>query len=211
MNFYPGEMSRWSRHELLVSLINPRPIAWVTTVGEDGILNAAPFSFFMPVGMDPPTLAFSLTGRRGGVKKDTLRNIEFNGEFVVNVVTPELAERMNTCGFDFPPSVNEIERAGLGTVPSEKVKPPRLAETPASLECCLDRIVQVGEEGVGATLIIGQVLVAHVPDEVCVDGEVDCSRLTLLSRLGSKYYCAPRDIFIMERHREEADGGRAAA
>ena len=211
MKFYPSEMARWSRHELLVALINPRPIAWVTTVGEDGILNAAPFSFFMPVGMDPPTLAFSLTGRRGGVKKDTHRNIEFSGEFVVNMVTPELAERMNICGFDFPPSVNEIERAGLSTVPSEKVKPPRLAETPASLECRLDRIVQIGEEGVGATLIIGQVLVAHVPDEVIRDGEVDCSRLTLLSRLGGEYYSAPRDIFQMERHREEPDGGGTAA
>ncbi|MFQ5827293.1 MAG: flavin reductase family protein [Dehalococcoidia bacterium] len=211
MKFYPGEMARWSRHELLVALINPRPIAWVTTVGEDGTPNAAPFSFFMPVGMEPPALAFSLVSRRGGQKKDTLRNIELTGDFVVNVVTPELAERMNITGFDFPPSVSELARAGLTPIPSERVRPPRIAESPASLECRLERIVQVGEEGVGASIIIGQVLVAHVPDELCREGEVDCTQLRLLSRLGGEYYCYPQNIFQMERHREEPDAGGSSA
>jgi flavin reductase (DIM6/NTAB) family NADH-FMN oxidoreductase RutF len=211
MKFYPVEMTRWSRHELLVALINPRPIAWVTTVGEDGTLNAAPFSFFMPVGMEPPALAFSLLSRRGGQKKDTLRNIESTGDFVVNVVTRELAERMNITGFDFPPGISELARAGLTPIPSEKVKPPRIAESPASLECRLDRIVQVGEEGKGASIVIGQVLVAHVPDELCREGEVDFPRLRLLSRLGGEYYCYPQDIFPMERPREEPNAGGGSA
>ncbi|MDO8674209.1 MAG: flavin reductase family protein, partial [Dehalococcoidia bacterium] len=136
MKVDPREVTARECYKLLIGSIVPRPIAWVSTVGENGVFNVAPFSFFTSVCTYPPTVCFTAI-RRAGEKKDTVRNIEFTGDFVVNLVTEELAEAMNiSCG-DYPPEVDEFQVAKLTAVPGDKVRSPRVAESPISLECKL--------------------------------------------------------------------------
>src|SRR5580704_6682640 len=118
-------------YAVLASLVTPRPIAWVTTVGADGVVNAAPFSFFNVLGADPPIVGFCPGDREDGTPKDTARNIRLNHEFVVNLVDESIAEAMNLTAASLPYGVSEIEHAGLTTTPSTLVKPPRIAESPA--------------------------------------------------------------------------------
>src|ERR1700723_3740935 len=124
-------------HNLLIGLVAPRPIALVTSMNEDGRLNAAPFSSYNYLCTDPPIIGMGVTDRPTGgfVPKDTARNIRRSGEFVVNVVTEDIARQMNICATDFPAEMSEVEMAGFTTVASEKVKPPRIAEAHAALEC----------------------------------------------------------------------------
>src|SRR5208282_2630373 len=122
-------------YALLASLVTPRPIAWVTSLSPDGVVNAAPFSFFNLLGANPPILGFCPGDRDDGTPKDTARNIRLSHEFVVNLVDEQLAEAMNKTAASLPYGVSEITSAGLSTAPSSVVKPPRIAESPASLEC----------------------------------------------------------------------------
>src|SRR5450755_3252988 len=122
-------------YAMLVSLVTPRPIAWVTSLSRDGKLNAAPFSFFNALGANPPIVGFCPGDRADGTPKDTARNIRLSHEFVVNLVDESTAEAMNATAATLPYGVSEIQSAGLTTAPSSAVKPPRIAESPASLEC----------------------------------------------------------------------------
>ena len=138
MEIDPRSMPSSAVYKLLIGCIVPRPIAWVSTVSADGVANLAPFSFFMGVCNEPPTIAFS-SGRREGNKKDTVANAEHTGDFVVNVVDDSLAERMNLTSGEYPPEVDEFALTGLTAAPGVKVRAPRLAEAPISLECRVDR------------------------------------------------------------------------
>jgi len=151
-------------YKLLVATIGPRPIAWVTTQDTDGTINAAPFSFFNAMSGDPPVVAFGIGGRAPGDVKDTGGNIRRTGQFVVNLVSHELAEPMNVTAIDFPKSVNELREAGLTTAPSLHVKPPRITEAPVSMEC--ERLVIV-DVGVDRAVVLGKVLAIYVRDD-CV-------------------------------------------
>src|SRR5450755_4464877 len=149
-------------YAILSSLVTPRPIAWVTTLGPDGVVNAAPFSFFNALGANPPIIGFCPGDRDDGTPKDTARNIRLSHEFVVNLVDEKVAEAMNRTAASLPYGVSELQGAGLTTAPSSVVKPPRISESPASLECMGGGTLQIG----GNRLIIGWVKRVQVRDEL---------------------------------------------
>jgi flavin reductase (DIM6/NTAB) family NADH-FMN oxidoreductase RutF len=173
------------RHALLTPLIAPRPIAFVSTLSADGVGNLAPFSFFAMGGQNPQGLAFCPTADRNGNPKDTLRNIRETGEFTVNLVSREMAERVNQASAPYPPEVDEFDVTGFTRVPSVAVRPPRVAEAPAALECRLFQLVPQGSGPMHGTWVIGEVLHAWVQDDLlAADGLPDTGRITLASRLG---------------------------
>jgi flavin reductase (DIM6/NTAB) family NADH-FMN oxidoreductase RutF len=163
MKFDLEKTSNSETYKLLIGLIVPRPIALITSMDEHGLLNAAPFSAFNYFCTDPPIVGVGVTNRpdQHFVPKDTARNIRRTGEFVVNVVTEDIAEKMNICATDFPPEMSEVELAGFTTVPSEKVKVPRLAEAHAALECREHTTMEIGR----SRIILGRVVAIHVDDE----------------------------------------------
>jgi flavin reductase (DIM6/NTAB) family NADH-FMN oxidoreductase RutF len=187
-------------YHTLVGVVTPRPIAWVTTVSANGTVNLAPFSFFNLFGANPPVVAFSPTNKRDGSKKDTLRNVEATGEFVVNASVASLAETINLTSRELPPDHSEVELAGLHTTPSGKVKPPRVTEAPAALECRLLQVVPVGAGAIAANLVIGEVVLIHVADEVLdANGRPDPRKLRTVARLGGDFWCHTTNLFELKR------------
>jgi flavin reductase (DIM6/NTAB) family NADH-FMN oxidoreductase RutF len=187
-------------YQTLVAVVTPRPIAWVTTVDRDGRVNLAPFSFFNAFGGNPPVVVFSPTLRRDGSKKDTLLNVEATGEFVVNAAVAPLAKEVNASSKELPRGESEVDYAGLHTVPSVMVKPPRLAESPVNLECKLIQIVPTGSGPIAGNLVIGEVLMIHVADRVLDgSGKVDPRKLQTIARLGGDWYCHTSELFTMHR------------
>jgi flavin reductase (DIM6/NTAB) family NADH-FMN oxidoreductase RutF len=149
-------------YNLLIGLVAPRPIAWVTSMDEEGTLNAAPFSAYNYLCTDPPIVGMGVTNRPDArfTPKDTASNIRRTGEFVINVVTDDLIEKMNICATDFPAGVNELEMAGLTTAPSSVVKVPRIAEAHAALECREFTTMEIGR----SRIILGRVVAMYVED-----------------------------------------------
>ncbi|MDO9434276.1 flavin reductase family protein [Hydrogenophaga sp.] len=181
-------------YKLLVGCVVPRPIAWITSVSETGCVNVAPFSSYNYVATSPPMLAVNIAMRASdGSIKDTARNIEANGEFVVNVSTEENLELVHRSAQEFPPDVSEAEMLGLELLPSRHVRAPRIAIAPVQMECRLDQIVMLGR-GINR-LFIGEVVAFHLRDDVYRDGRVDSARLRPLSRLGGPNYAALGEIF----------------
>ena len=162
MNFDLERGPAGQAYKLLVGLVAPRPIALITSMDEEGKLNAAPFSAYNYLCTDPPIIGVGVTNRPGQpfVPKDTARNIRRTGEFVVNVVTEDIAEKMNICATDFPPEMSEVDMAGFSTTPSLMVKPPRLAEAHAALECREYTTMEIGR----SRIILGQVVAMYVED-----------------------------------------------
>ena len=184
----------------MAGLITPRPIAWVSTVSAEGRTNLAPFSFFNGVTASPPTLLFSAVNNRGGVKKDTVRNIEAVPEFVVNIVPHALAGPMNDCAALLPHGESEFEAFNIEAAPSAKVRPPRVAAVPAAFECVLHQIVPVGEGAGGASLVIGRIVALHVNDAVLgAGGGIDAGKLDAIGRLGGDDYVTTRERFTVKR------------
>ena len=163
MNFDLDQLPVRHAYKLLVGLVAPRPIALITSMDENGLLNAAPFSAYNYLCTDPPIIGVGVTNRTDQqfVPKDTARNIRRTGEFVVNVVTEDIAERMNLCATDFPEEMSEVELAGFTTAPSQKVKPPRLAEAHAALECQEYTTMEIGR----SRIILGRVVAVYVEDK----------------------------------------------
>jgi len=187
-------------YRLLVDVVTPRPIAWVTSIDPEGRVNLSPFSFYNAFGANPPVVVFSPTLRRDASRKDTLRNVEATGEFVLNAAVETLAEKVSLSSKELPYGDSEVELTGLTLLPSLKVKPPRLAETPVTLECKLLQIVPVGKGPIAANLVIGEVVVMHIDDGVLDDkGRVDPRKLQTIARLGGDYYCRTTDLFEMKR------------
>jgi flavin reductase (DIM6/NTAB) family NADH-FMN oxidoreductase RutF len=188
------------RYKLLISTVLPRPIAWVVTQNLAGRLNAAPFSFFNAVCSDPPIVVIGIGGRGPGDAKDTGNNIRETGEFVVNLVSHDNLRQMNVTAIDFPPEVNELAEAGLTTLPSVKVKPPRIAESPVALECRRFMLIDLN---VDRTLVLGQVLAMHVRDDCVADparAYVDTPRLDLIGRAhGRGWYVRTGEMEEMPR------------
>jgi flavin reductase (DIM6/NTAB) family NADH-FMN oxidoreductase RutF len=187
-------------YQALVDVVNPRPIAWVTTLDAQCRVNLAPFSFFNAFGANPPVVVFSPTLRRDGSKKDTLLNLEVIPEFVLNAAVEALAEPMNATSKELPPDQSEVDHAGLTLQPSIKVSPPRVAESPVHLECKVRQIMYIGNGPIAANLVIGEVLLMHIDDSVLDEvGRVDPRKLRTIARLGGSYYCRSTDLFEMER------------
>ncbi len=204
MKIEPVNLDRQQSHDLIGSSIAPLPVALISTIGKDDIHNAAPFSFIAPVCSKPPIICVSF-GLRQRVKKDTLNNIEFTHDFVINVVDESLLPLAIKTSKDYPSDVDELKEAGLTAVNSEKVKSPRVAEAKVSLECQLVQKLELTEEnreGKGLRAIVfGEVVLAHVKDEVWVDGKIEPSRLGTVGRLGSEMYYGKAGIFRLERPR----------
>jgi flavin reductase (DIM6/NTAB) family NADH-FMN oxidoreductase RutF len=185
-------------YPLLASLVTPRPIALVTTMSPEGKVNAAPFSFFNLIGADPPILAIAPGDRADGTPKDTALNIRHAHEFVVNLVEEAIAEAMNKCAASLPYGENELAHAGLTEAPSSLVKPPRIAESPASLECREWGTLQIGDNRV----VIGLIQRLHLRDDLydAQNRRVRTDRLFLIGRMASPHwYCKTRDRFEMIR------------
>jgi flavin reductase (DIM6/NTAB) family NADH-FMN oxidoreductase RutF len=199
MKIAPWKLSKMESHELFMAVIAPRPIALVSTVGEDGVFNLAPFASFNCIGTRPALICLYFSLKGDGQKKDTLRNIEFSEDFVVNVVTEELAKAMNQTGAEYPKEVDEFKEVGLTAVESDLVKSPRVAESPVNMECKLLQIMKFGEAPDGGYVVIGEVRLVHVRDEFWVDDKVDRSKLKYIGRLGGAFYCRTTDTFEMKR------------
>jgi len=187
------------RYKILASTVTPRPIAWVTTLSEDGSINAAPYSFFNALGHEPPTLALGLLAGKGRFK-DTAANILASGEFVVNLVSEANAEAMNVTCIDAPPEIDELALAGLTPAASHAVRPPRIAESPVSFEC---RVLASMVTGPRQTIVIGRIVCAHIGDAFVQDAErcyIDTQALRLVGRMhGSGWYARCTDLFQMDR------------
>ncbi len=180
------------RYKLVVSTVVPRPVAWVVSQDEAGVLNAAPYSFFNALTDDPVVLAIGIGPRPDGARKDTLGNIRATGQFVVNLVSHAQLAAMNVTAIDFPPEVDELAEAGLSTLPSAKVRPPRIAGAPVALECETFQLIPVGHH----TVVLGKVLAMHVADEAMLDVEkkyVDTPKLDLVGRMHGRGWYALTD------------------
>lgn len=199
MKIYPTDLNRRDAHELMMSAVLPRPIAFVSTIGEDGVFNLAPFSCFAPMGMKPTIVALELSYRRDGRKKDTLKNIEFSKDFVVNVVDESYADAMNQASADYPSDVDEFKEVGLTAVKSDLVKSPRLKESPVNMECKLVQILNFGEVPTGNSVVLGEVILVHVKDELWAGDQIDLSKWKPVARLGGDLYCRIKDVFEMKR------------
>lgn len=200
MQFDMRALPKASRYKILGSCITPRPIAWVTSLSAEGIANAAPYSFFNVLGDDPPTVALGMLAHAEPRLKDTAANIRSSGEFVINLVDEAHAEAMNLTCIDAPPEVDEIALAGLETIASSVVKPPRIATVPVSFEC---RVLHLIETGPRQIAIIAEILVAHVQDIFVSDPQrlyLDTPAMKLIARLhGAGWYSRKSDLFQMVR------------
>ena len=180
----PEEMSHRDFYRQLIACITPRPIAWVSSVSPNAITNLAPFSFFNGIGANPPAIMFSPLNRRDGSRKDTVLNVEATREFVVNIVSASLADRMNACSAEYPHDVSEFEKCGLTPIPSLKVKPPRVGESLIQMECVLHQLVRVGDGPLSANVIIGRIVMMHAAESVLnAAGEIDPDRLDTIGRM----------------------------
>ena len=195
--FDAAELSPADQYKLLVGTVTPRPIALVTSLGPAGP-NAAPFSFFNAVGSDPAMLCFSVGNKDAGAK-DTVANIRDCPEFVVHIVSDAIKDKMNICAVDYPRGVNELEKAGFTTVPSTKVRPPRIQEAPVAMECRLIQIVELGRRP--NHLVIGEVVWFYYAEGLVNERfHVDVGRINPIGRLAGKGgYTRITDRFEMTR------------
>jgi len=187
-------LEREEIHELLGGIIVPLPVALISTVAKDGIYNAAPFSLVTPVCWKPPIVCVSF-GLRQGQKKDTLRNIEFSEDFVINIMDETFIKPIVQASADYPSSVDEIKEVGLTAIAADKVKSPRIAESQISLECRLVKRLELGEGQNLRGVVFGEVVLAHIKDELWATGKIQPSKLRAVGRLGSGIYCRTSDIF----------------
>ncbi|MBN2470927.1 MAG: flavin reductase family protein [Anaerolineae bacterium] len=205
--FVPDEMPPRAAYRLMLSSIVPRPIAWVSTLGPDGIPNLAPYSFFNGISGKPLIIMLAIaqkSDRFGGGIKDTLYNLQATGEFVINIVDLTLAEAMNQTAGEWPYTTDEFAVADLQAAPSLDVRPPRVAGARVAMETRLHQIVPVS--GSTTTIVLGRIVRFHVrADLLRADGLVDAARLEPLARLGGAEYAALGDIFTLERPRVEPE------
>ena len=195
MQIDPATHSQADTYKILTNVVVPRPIAWVTSLNQSGVVNLAPFSFFNAVGSDPPYVVVSVGLRDDGTPKDTAGNIAVRGEFVVNLVTEALIGAMNISAVDFPPDQSELTAADLNTARSTCVEVPRLAEAEVSLECRLFQSHALGAN----TLFIGEIVMFHVADHL-LGPRLRISNFAPVGRLGSpSMYCRTKDRFELPR------------
>ncbi len=198
LNF--DQMDQASIYKLMIGAIVPRPIAFVSTISDQGIGNLAPFSFFNGVSSHPPCLVFSVTRKSNGEKKDTLRNIEQTRGFVVNSVSDWMVEAMNQTSAEYPYGVDEMLKVGLTPLPSLKIKPARVQESAVQMECELLKTVEIGESGPGsAELVVGRILAMHVREDVYSEGTILVEALRPVSRLGGPHYSRLGELFTLPR------------
>lgn len=197
----PAELTMADCHRLLLHCVAPRPIAFTSTLSPDGVPNLAPFSYFMAGGANPPSVVISPLTDRTGQPKDTLRNISANREFVINVATFGMRDKMNYASAEFPYGVSEFGQAGFTALPSVHVKPSRVGESPLAIECRLHQVVKHGDGPLSANYVIGEVVYFHVCKSLMPDGVLDPTRVEYIARMGGDW-CSRADsgsMFEMPR------------
>jgi flavin reductase (DIM6/NTAB) family NADH-FMN oxidoreductase RutF len=204
-SFDPELLDTRTVHKLLSASIAPRPIAFASTVDAKGNVNLSPFSFFNVFSSNPPILIFSPARRvRDNTTKHTLQNAAETKEVVINIVNHSIVEQMSASSKDYAKGVNEFIESGLTEVPSLKVKPPRVLESPVSFECVVDNIISLGEHGGAGQLVIAKVVHIHVKSEILdANNEIDSERLDLVARLGGDWYTrvTKESMFKLEKPR----------
>lgn len=190
-------------YRLMTGMVVPRPIALVSTLSENDVANLAPFSFFTILSIAPPMIGVSIGARGGSERKDTLANIQATGEFVVNVVSRPIAEPMNKASLDWKAEIDEFEIAGLTPLfDNLVVKPPRVAESPAQLECRLVKILPLGDYN----FVIGEVVAFHRRGDLCANrAYVDQDRLEAVGRMAGSSYCCTVDRFTIQRNADSPE------
>ena len=200
MDIPANSLDNAERYALLTSAVVPRPIAWITSADEVGVLNAAPFSYFNVFDSSPPILGIGVGKRREGEDKDTLANIRAVGEFVVHIVNEALTETMVKTAIPFPAGEGEVAALDLATCPSSHVGVPRLKDAPVALECRTHQIVPLGS----STLVLGEVVSFYVQDGLIQEGKIDPRKLCAVGRLGGSFYTRTQDLFEDDRKSYEA-------
>lgn len=196
----PNELTARENYKLLIGTIVPRPIAFVTTLSEDGVVNAAPFSFFNIVASDPPMVSVSVQ-RKQGVPKDTSRNAIAKGEFVVHIVDESNVEAVNRTAANLPSDESEVALAGLTEVSSERITVPGIAEAKVRMECVLEQAIPLGGsvDSPACDLLIGRVVAFHLDESIYRDGYIDAEALQPVSRLAGNDYAKLGEQFTIER------------
>ena len=200
MRYKLDELDPQIGYKVMTATVTPRPIAWVTSLSPEGVVNAAPFSFFNVMGHKPPTVAIGVMADPQRGFKDTARNIVAGGEFVVNLVPESLAEAMNITSMDAPSEVSELDCAGLTQLPSNQIKPPHIAEAPVSFECVSHSVMVTGPH---QALVLGRVVEIRVDDRFVLNaerGHIDTAALQLIARMhGRGWYARSTDLFKIDR------------
>jgi flavin reductase (DIM6/NTAB) family NADH-FMN oxidoreductase RutF len=200
----PADQSVLESYKLMTGLILPRPVALVSTVDQNGVANVAPFSFFSGVGANPPTVLFcpslrSFDAQRPDDRKDTLRNVEQTGEFVINIVSNSLAEAANATAADVRPEVDEFLLAGLTPIPSHAVRAPRVAESPAQFECKLLQIVFTGQSSGAGVVVLGEILRFHFHPDLESNFRIDPLKLDAVGRMAGNTWVHTHELFEIDR------------
>ena len=190
----PNTVSKGAMYNFMISMVVPRPIAFVSTVNPQGRRNLAPFSYFNCISSEPPLIGISILDRKDD-PKDTLRNIRDVRELVVNLVNEPLLDAMVQTSGEWPETADEFEIAGLTAEPSDLVRPPRVKSSPVAMECRLHQEVILGS----AFFVVGEILRVHVADEILTNGRVDVSKLRPVGRLGGEGYCVVHDVLNRSR------------
>jgi len=204
------ELDLGARYKIVNSTITPRPIAWITTVSPEGVVNAAPYSFFNACGVEPPMVMLGLLrDMKTGLYKDTATNVAATGEFVVNLVSEADAETMNLSSVDAPRDVSEVDYAQIATVPSDVVAPPRIATSPVSFECRKLEMLDIGRL---QTVLIGEILITHIDDRFITNPDklyLDTPAMGLIGRThGAGWYARTTDQFALERPKFDPQRGK---
>jgi flavin reductase (DIM6/NTAB) family NADH-FMN oxidoreductase RutF len=199
----PKEIPIPKLHAYLQGVIAPRPIAFASTIDKNGIVNLSPFSFFNLFSTHPPILIFSPSRRvRDNTTKHSLENVLEVPEVVINIVNYSMVEQASLASCEYPRGVNEFVKAGLTELPSIKVKPPRVAESPASFECKVNRVISLGQEGGAGNLVVCEILLAHIKEDIMdTSKNVDPQKLDSVARMGGDFYCRAQgeNIFVVPK------------
>jgi flavin reductase (DIM6/NTAB) family NADH-FMN oxidoreductase RutF len=200
MRIDPTQIPTKDLHQYMLGAVAPRPIAFASTLSKEGVPNLAPYSFFNAFSSNPPILVFSSNRRvADNTTKDTLKNIEDTGEVVINAVSHSIVRQMAVCSIEYPAGVSEFEKAGLTPLPSERVKPFRVAESPAQMECVVERILPLGDGGGAGHLIVCKIVMMHLDDRVLDEQKrIDPHKIDLMARMGRAYYVRASGAAVME-------------
>ncbi len=195
----PAQTAPGNIYKLLIGSITPRPIAFVSTVNKDGVNNLAPYSFFTGVSANPPVIGFSPMINMEGRLRDSRLNSEAYKEFVVNVVSEDIAAKMNATAVDVPPEVDEFELSGLTPAPCNIVSAPRVKEARISMECKLIQVVELSKEKLRGAFVLGEIVQFHIADEIFDNYRIDADKLNTVGRMGGTTYTRTTDRFDLQR------------
>ena len=200
MQIDPKSIKTSELHAYLLGAISPRPICFASTVDKNGVPNLSPFSFFNVFGSNPATLIFSPSRRvRDNTVKHTLENIQATGEVVINVVNYAMVQQTSLASCEYPAGVNEFEKAGFTALPSEKVKPFRVKESPVQFECVVKEVIATGQEGGAGNLVICEPVFMHINEDILdPQGKIDPHKIDLVARMGGDYYCRASGDAVFE-------------